>query len=358
MKNFDIKIMEEANKKLFQNECNRNAKNIIFIYTPIKVGSTTLVSSIRISAIEHFVVLHLHDEACLNVLTGIKDVTINDLILYNSTLGKKVYVIDVYRSPIERKISSFFELIEFHFNNSEEEINNYSMDKIKNRFNNLFLYLANEDYLKEKYDISIPDKFDFEKKYFYLQENNVYYIKLRLKDSHLWGNILTKLLGKEILIINDYETSQKKISNLYNNFKNTYQIPNNLLEEIKLDSNLNYYYNQEEIDNYIMDWSEKKVQDCEIFNRNEYDFYLKISNQNRYKFNIMKNHYIDLGCICKICNKKRKEIVESLKRGELIKEKINHNELVKKNIDNIKIVIKRKLMNNLKIESKKINMRI
>ena len=352
MKHFDVKIMEDANKKLLQNDSNRNTKNIVFIYTPIKVGSTTLVSSIRISAIEHFVVLHIHDEACLKVLTGIKDVTINDLILYNSALGKKVYVIDVYRSPIERKISTFFELIEFHFNNSEEEINNYSMEKIKNRFNNLFLHIANEDYTKEKYEISVPEIFDFNKKYIYLQENNVHYIKLRLKDSLLWGNILTKLLGKEICIINDYESSQKKISNLYSNFKNSYKIPNNLLEEIKLDVNFNYYYNQQERNNYINEWTEKREHDTIVFNRTEYEFYLKISKQNRNEYNIILNHYIDIGCRCKVCDKKRKEILERVKRGEIVNEKINHHELVIKNVENIKRNIEKRLIEKRAIQKK------
>jgi hypothetical protein len=344
MKGFDIKKMEDANKKLLQNENNINAKNIVFIYTPIKVGSTTLVSSIRISAIEHFVVLHLHDEACLNVLTGIKDITINELILYNSMLGKKIYVIDVYRSPIERKISTFFELIEFHFNNSEEEINNYSIEKVKNRFNNLFLHIANEDYTKDKYEISVPESFDFEKKYLYIQKNNIHYIKLRLKDSHLWGNILSKLLGKEIMIINDYESSQKKISNLYSNFKNTYKIPNNLLEEIKSDTNLNYYYDQDEREKYINEWNGKKEDNMFVFTRNEYDFYLKLTKQNRNVFNIMLNHYIDIGCRCKVCDRKRKELLERVKRGEIVNEKINHVELVLQNIENIKKNIEKKIL--------------
>ena len=233
------------------------------------------------------------------------------------------------------------------------------MEKIKNRFNNLFLHIANEDYTKEKYEISVPEKFDFDNKYLHLQENNIEYIKLRLKDSSLWGTILTKLLGKEIYIVNDYESSQKKISNLYNNFKSSYKIPNNLLEEIKLDINLNYYYTQEERDNYINEWTEKKEQDIIVFNRMEYDFYLKISKQNRKEYNIMLNHYIDIGCRCKICDKKRKEILESVKIGEYVNEKINHKELVLKNVENIKryiekrLIYKRSLEKSIESEKKK-----
>lgn len=168
---FDKQKMEDANKILFQNENNLTIKNLIFIYTPIKVGSTTLVTSIRISTINKFTVLHLHDEDCLEVLTGIKNIKIKDIIIYNSMLGKNVYVIDVYRSPIERKISTFFELIEMHFNNKEDEIINYSLNRINKRFNNIFLHIANDDYFMEKFDIKMPELFDFEKKYLLINEN-------------------------------------------------------------------------------------------------------------------------------------------------------------------------------------------
>ena len=86
-------------------------KNIIFVYTPPKVGSTTLVSSIRLNASGKFTVLHLHNEIMLKILYKITDVSVLEIIKYNKFLGKNVYVIDIYRSPIEQKISTFFENI-------------------------------------------------------------------------------------------------------------------------------------------------------------------------------------------------------------------------------------------------------
>jgi hypothetical protein len=353
MKIFDRQKLQEANIKLFKNH-NITTKNVIFIYTPIKVGSTTLVTSLRISAIDHFVIFHVHDEDCLKVLTGINDVTINDLILYNSLIGKNIYVIDVYRSPIERKISTFFELIEMHFNNSEEEINQYHFERINNRFNNIFLHIANEDYTKELYDITTPECFDFEKKYLFIKKNNINYIKLRLKDSQQWGNILTFLLGKEIVIINDYETNNKKINTLYANFKTNYRIPYNLLEEIKNDDYLNYYYSKEEKDIYINDWSQKICDSVIVYSKSEYELYFKITIENRKKFYIQFNHYMDSGCKCKLCDIKRKNIFERAKKGEEIKEKINHEELIEKNLINKKRIIKRIVDNGkITIESKR-----
>ena len=125
-----LEIIKEANSKLFNSNTN---PTIVFIYTPPKVGSTTLVTSLRISASFKLTVIHIHDEIMLQVLTGIQNVSINDIIKYNAYIGKKVYVIDVYRSPVERKISEYFEKIaDLHFNNTEENLNTYSVSRIIN----------------------------------------------------------------------------------------------------------------------------------------------------------------------------------------------------------------------------------
>jgi hypothetical protein len=356
---FDKIKMEEANKKLFVGK-NSLIQNIIFVYTPIKVGSTTLVTSIRISANHYFVVLHIHDEKCLKVLTGIQNITINDLILYNSMIGKNVYVIDVYRSPIERKMSTFFELIEMHFNNSQENINNYPLSKINNRFNSIFPYIANEDYMKDnKFEITLPEKFDCDKKFLFIKERNVNYIKLRLKDSNEWGSILSLLLQKEIVIVNDYETSSKQIKNLYENFKRNYKIPLNLLEEIKNDPYLNYYYSNDEKRIYLNEWEKKTCENVVFYNAKEYDLYSKITKENSTRNFLQLNHYIDADCSCSICNRKRREIFERVKKGEKIIEKIDHSALVEKFLNEKNKNIQQKVniinkMNQQNILSKKV----
>jgi hypothetical protein len=354
MENLDKTLMEEANKKLFVGK-NSNCNNVVFVYTPIKVGSTTLVTSIRISANQNFVVLHVHNEDCLRVLTGIQKITINELILYNSFIGKKVYVIDVYRSPVERKISTFFELIEMHFNNSQEKMNEYSLDRVVNRFQNLFLHIAKEDYFQGKYQIPFPSEFDFEKKYLFVEDNKVKYIKLRLKDSAEWGSILSLLLETEIVIVNDYETNGKQIKDLYEKFKNQYRIPCNLLEELKNDKYLNYYYSLEERNVYLSEWERKRGESVVVYNEQEYDLYLKITIENATKSLLQKNHYIDVGCSCAMCSKKRQSLFEKAKKGEKVVEKIQHNELVQNFIQhtNERINAKVKIMNKVRIENQK-----
>ena len=338
MRVFDEQIMKEANAKLFSN-INIITINIIFVYTPVKVGSTTLVTSIRISAAEKFIVIHIHNEDCLSVLTGIKNITINDLILYNSYIGKNVYVIDIYRSPIERKISTFFEYIYMHFNNSLDEINKYPLDKLITRFNNLFPHIANDDYYFEKYNIEISKKFDFNNKFLITTQNYVKYIKLRLKDSNEWGSILSDLLETEIVVVNDHETNNKVIKDIYTKFKEEYKLPENLYELIKNDKYLNYYYSADEINIYMNEWSNKTnyFNIWNSYNEKEYELYLKITVENQSKNCIQYNHYIDLGCLCKLCSNKRNIIKEKAKRGEKINDTINHSELVNGQFEQIKI---------------------
>lgn len=320
--------IKEANDKIFSKKINK-INNVVFVYTPIKVGSTTLVSSIRLSGCNKFIVAHLHDEACLQVLTGITNVTITEIIQYNEYIGKNVYVIDVYRSPIERKISDFFEKIELHFNNTQVNINTYTLPRIINRFNRIFPYIATEDYFTEKYNIVIPETFDYTKKYVVVKEDNIHYIKLRLKDSSEWGNILTSLLGEEICIINDYETHNKPIAYLYKKFKEEYKLPTNYLELINQCKYLQYYYSEEEKNEYISMWSNKIISRAfQYYSESEYNLYEKISIENMSYSSIQLEHYIDNGCLCKFCSIKRNELLQKHKQGNIINEKINHNELV------------------------------
>ena len=135
-----IEKLKSANKRLLidDNSNKERQQNIVFVYCPPKVGSTSLVSSIRLFANDKYNVIHLHNESILKILYNI-DVSIIDLIKYNGILGKNIYVFDVYRHPIENKISVFFEKLEkFHFNSSVDIIEKFPIEKIIASFNNLF----------------------------------------------------------------------------------------------------------------------------------------------------------------------------------------------------------------------------
>jgi hypothetical protein len=319
-------------KKFFSSSLN----NYIFIYTPPKVGSTTLVSSLRISLGNIFNIIHIHDEIMLEVLTGIRGVKINDILTQLSNAGKNVYVIDVYRTSIERKISEFFEKIScYHFNNSEENINHYPVSKIINRFNKMFPYIGNSDHYLEKYNIKEPIAFDFDQKYTLQTVNNINYIKLRLCDSNEWSNILSNIFKREVVIVTDYQTEDKKISELYKKFKNEYLLPSNYLESIENCKYLKYYYNETERLEYLNTWKNKLCDPFVAYTREEFNFYMEICLENQYINDIQKEHYMDEGCICSNCSVKRQTVFKKIKNGEYTKEKIIHAEVKKEKIKNV-----------------------
>jgi len=326
-----IKCSEKLNRLINTNDLlniNKHQHNkLIFVYSAPKVGSTSIVSSFRIFGIERIDIIHIHDEEMLHVLANIKDITVNEIILFNKYLGKDVYVINVYRSPIERKISAFFEKIDsYHFNADEREVNNYNVVKVINRFNNIFPWIGNGDHFIDKYNINIPDTFDFIKKYVMVTENNIKYITLRLKDSNNWGNILTDIFGFTIRTIRDYESSNKPIKELYNSFKTHYKIPINLLNEIINDRYLKYYYSQDEINQYYKEWLVKSTDVRNIYTYEQYKLYESISIENCHIDKIQLDHYFDEGCKCKACSIKRLETITKILKGVEVKDRIIHSE--------------------------------
>ena len=339
-----ITKLREANSALNIN--NHNHNNLVFVYSAPKVGSTSIVSSLRIFGIEKLSIIHVHDEEMLRVLTNIKDVTINEIILFNKYLGKNVYVINIYRSPIERKISAYFEKIGcYHFNNNDEAVNHYNIKKIIDRFNNIFLWIGIGDHFIDKYNIRIPDKFDHINKYLMINENGINYITLRLKDSNEWGTILTNIFGFKIHIIKDYESSNKPIKDLYGSFKNYYKIPINLLNDQITDKYLKYYYSEDEIKNYYNEWLNKSTSFRESYNYEQYKLYEQITIENTHIDSIQLEHYFDEGCICKACCIKRLETISKILRGIEVKDRIVHIEAKTELIQ--KRVIRANKINNL-----------
>lgn len=332
----DNYLVKNAHDKLFKN----NNKNYIFIYTPPKVGSTTLVSSLRVSLGKSYNIIHIHDEVMLSVLTGINNVTVNELIQYISNQGKNVFVIDVYRLPIERKISEYFEKLScIHFNNTEQKVNNYSIKRISDRFNSLFPHLSNGEHYFNKYGIENIEPFNYEKKYTLQVINGVKFIKLRLMDSNCWNTILSEILNAKIVILNDYKTDDKIISELYKKFKQEYKIPINFLHIIQNCKYLNFYLSDKEKMVYFKIWEKKTIPVVIPYTDSEYWFYIKISLENQYYDDVQNEHYIDNGCFCSACSLKRKDIYFKTLNGEQINEKIIHNETVKNIINEKKNII-------------------
>jgi len=298
-------------------------RDIVLLYCPQKVGSTSIVTSIRLSEPEKFFVMHTHDEIIFKSAGGSSnDVCVNDIIknnaLKNFGTGKprNIYVIDIFRPPIERKISEFFhEIGIFHFNNVEQYVSNYDIHKILKRFNDIFPHVSNEDYYKERFHTDFNyEEFDFKKKYIMTEKNGVKYIKLRLKDSAQWGEILSTILDSDITVVSDYETREKEIGELYKVFMENYKLPYNYFKMIENCPQLKCYYDFSERYDYLNQWWKKTMGVYDSFTNEEYKFYKTIYLENQFYFRKLTAHYKDDGCLCENCKKKRSKILKKVKK--------------------------------------------
>uniref|UniRef100_A0A6C0IRU5 Uncharacterized protein n=1 Tax=viral metagenome TaxID=1070528 RepID=A0A6C0IRU5_9ZZZZ len=333
-------FLQKANEILNIRESDN--RKLVFVYTQPKVGSTSIVSSLRLYAIDKIHVIHVHDETMLKMLGNIEFVSIQDIINYNKIyLKKDVYVINVYRSPIERKISAFFEKIgTFHFNNTDANIDtnpNYTLNRIITRFNNVFTHIANGDHYLDLFleNISNNDSFcfDFENKYI-LQTgtNGVKYLTLRLKDaSTSWNHILSTIFETHIKVIPDYESKNKKFANLYNRFKLEYQLPTNYLQYIqKNDKYFSFYYSPNEREEYIQMWTKNHNNNNNSntiwvgYTEDQYKFYQQISTENAVLDVVRGDHYLDEGCLCNKCGHKRKHAIKMLETNMNARVRIKH----------------------------------
>jgi hypothetical protein len=262
-------------------------------------------------------------------LTGNTGVSVNNIIEHLASKGKNVYVIDVYRTPIERKMSEFFEKISpYHFNNSEENINNYSIKRVSDRFNKVFPHIENQDHYFDKYNIENPIPFDFENKYTIQNINGINYIKIRLCDSHLWQQILSSIFQTDIVIIKDYQTEDKKIGELYNRFKSEYKIPENFFDIIKSCKYFKFYYSIPERNEYLNHWKTRLDNEFIPYTLSEFTFYMQLCLENQHINDVQIEHYIDNGCFCNYCSIKRRDIFFKAKKGETKFEKIIHTDVI------------------------------
>jgi hypothetical protein len=84
------------------------------------------------------------------------------------------------------------------------------------------------------------------------------------------------------------------------------------------------------------------------YKEDEYKFYVNLYLENQYINDIQIEHYIDNGCFCKLCNKKRRNIFLRAKGGETNFEKIVHVNVVNEEVENRNKILADKLKEKTK----------
>ena len=180
-------------------------------------------------------------------------------LIERSSKNKKLLIIDAYRNPIERKISSFFEHVGKHVSNYKE-INN--IQTLINIFNNKYLNDIEEyhsiNLIMDEYNIKHFENFDFKNRFIMKEHNNLVFIKILYSDIKRWDTILSYIFEKNIIMKNSNLTDNKPIYNLYNEFKKKYKVPINYINNILInDENLKIYNTQKERKEYINYWKHR-----------------------------------------------------------------------------------------------------
>lgn len=308
----------------------------IFVYCAPKVGSTSLVSSLKLFACEKYTVFHAHDDNPLHTLTNIDTITMLEFIHYSATEGKKVVVFDIYRTPLERKMSEYFEYIcDLHFNVNETTLKAIPLSILMDRFNQVFRHIGNEDYFQQRYQVDslIPAHFDGEKGWMEVEKDKVTFIKLRLQDSHRWESILGTILNIPIKIVKDYETEKKEIGDLYKQFKREYKIPLNYLEDIQKDPSFDFYHNEAERKLYMAKTTLMVDEPYyHEFTESQYQEYLKKQTTESKGLCIIWGHYKDEGCLCLVCKAKREIVKTRIMNGQELRKQdhVWHEESIHK----------------------------
>lgn len=222
----------------------------MFVLCSGKSGSMTLHSTFLADGLSS---VHAHSEGDYR-FQGLKGHLYNDVIPKSIERYGSVYIIDSYRSPIERKISCFFQNID----QFAPDYRRMTIDSLINIFNEVFLTnLENNQSVNEAFDhYGIPrwTSFDFKKGYNIREVDNKVFIKLRFADIDRWGEYLSEIFGRPITMVADNIGENKEYADIYKAFKSQYKLPCSYLLTVTRDTDFNIYTTHKEKLEYIRKW--------------------------------------------------------------------------------------------------------
>lgn len=239
------------------------ATNLIPVYQIIvlcsaKSGSSTLWRTL----LNHgFTSLHTHGNEEYKICQNGVGHLLDDVVPLSARAHEKVYIIDSYRTPIERKMSSFFHI---HISRVAPNYNDMTIPELIEIFNSTCLFRI-EEYQShneafDHYGLPRWESFDFSRGYNIREVDGKIFIKLRLADSKHWSTILSELLDRKISVT-DYNIGEEhQYAAKYKEFKKAYRVPRAYLETLKTDVEFNIYTTRAEREAYFEKWYAQSVE--------------------------------------------------------------------------------------------------
>jgi hypothetical protein len=232
-----------------------------FIYCGGKCGGITIFNTFQKYKIRS---IHCHSGAeFIKNYPGCG--SLYDLIQRNSELHETVYIIDSYRLPIERKMSSFFQNMSVDYPDYGSKTMSELMAIFNDQYiNNIDSTKNNEDYhpldeMMEFIGIEGFTKFDVKKTYDVIRHNNLVFVKLRFSNINKWSGILSEITGRLMNLRSDNLSINKPYCDLYEKFKKEYRVPRSYLKTINDDKEFVKYNSPRERYDYVRYWTHRST---------------------------------------------------------------------------------------------------
>jgi hypothetical protein len=211
----------------------------VYINCGGKSGSKTLEKTLS----QHFKCVHTHGNFYFqkHVLKNDKYM-LYDAIKQSMAHFDQVYIIDSYRQPIERAISSCFQ------NKPKTTLDTFNYNLLIGEN-----YSCLEETLYE-FGIKSIHKFDFKKKYFLTKYKNVNIIKIRFSDINEWGKILSNIFNMPITMCPDNLSHNKSYYENYLNVLKNIKIPTYYFRCLINSREFKIFNTADETNHYVNKW--------------------------------------------------------------------------------------------------------
>jgi len=196
--------------------------------------------------------------------------SIFDVINNSKKIYDKIYIIDSYREPVSRKISSFFQnlnsILDNYYNikgHLDFYLDNIDTHKLMKIFTEFFLIHGENYHSMDEvccfYGIPYITDFNFKQGYIKIEYENIVLIKFLFKNIQYWDKYLFEFFNKQF----DMKSNNLSIKNYnmkYNDFLLNYKIDKNMLIDLlSTDKHFKIFTTEDERDTIIERWSDVKV---------------------------------------------------------------------------------------------------